>query len=434
MRKSAYFFISVTITILLFIFSLSAPYAAEDFEVFIAQGIQKLNEENYSEALELLNKALELSPDNPEAIYYSAIANARLGNLDQAEKALMKIKKEDEHSENVYFELGRLHYAKENCRSAVRYLKKFKSYSNDSSSKDYADKLIDDCSARTGERPFRLHATLGYQYDSNVVVEANNPSTAVDRAEDGRVLGMITAGARLYEKEAVNVRADYNLYHSVHFDLSDYDVHYHKISPSIELNVMNSVTPSAGYSLEWMIFDNDEYGVIHMYFAKLNIEESDSLSTDGIYEYSDIKYWNTDNFSDNSDRTGRKSSVGVQQNFSQDRLKADIHYFYDDKRATEDWWAYRGYRIGAAVRYDIIDPLRVNVKADYHERDHNDDFPAFGETRLDKMEQYSISFQYAITDKLTATLSGSYTKNDSNIADYEYDRNIVGFMLTYGII
>ncbi len=434
MRKSTYFFISVTITILLFIFSLSAPYAAEKFEVFIAQGIQKLNEEKYSEALELLDKALELSPDNLEAIYYSAIANARLGNLEQAEKALMKINKEDERAGNVYFELGRLHFAKGNCRKAVSYLTKFKSRTKDASSKNYAIDLIDDCLDRTGEKPYRVDVTLGYQNDTNVILEPNNPSATADRKDDGRVLGMITAGARLYENDNITARADYNLYQSVHFDLSDYDVHYHKISPSIELNVMDSVTTSAGYSLEWMIFDNDEYGVVHMYFAKLNIAEGESLSTDGIFEYSDIKYWNTDNFTDNSDRTGRKSSVGVQQNFAQDKLKADIHFFYDSKNAKERWWAYVGYRIGAAVSYDIIDPLRVNVKADFHDRDHRDDFPAYAELRRDRMQQYSINFQYAITDKLTATLSGSYTLNDSNIADYHYERNILGFMLTYGVI
>jgi hypothetical protein len=216
--------------------------------------------------------------------------------------------------------------------------------------------------------------------------------------------------------------------------MSDYDVHYQKISPSIELNVLDFLTPSGGYSLEWMIFDNDEYGVVHTYFAKLNIEEGESLSTDGIFEYRDIKYWDTDNFTDNSDRAGRRSSAGIQQNFAMDKLKADIHYFYDDKKAAEEWWAYEGYRIGAAASYDIIDPLRVNVRADYHKRDHRDDFPSFGKTRIDKMELYSISFQYAITDKVTATLSGSYTLNDSNISDYHYERHIIGIMLTYGLI
>jgi hypothetical protein len=346
----------------------------------------------------------------------------------------MKINKEDERAGNVYFELGRLHFTKGNCRKAVSYLTKFKSRTKDASSKNYAIDLIDDCLDRTGEKPYRVDVTLGYQNDTNVILEPNNPSATADRKDDGRVLGMITAGARLYENDTVNVRADYNLYQSVHFDLSDYDVHYQKISPSIELNVMDSVTTSAGYSLEWMIFDNEEYGVVHMYFAKLNIAESESLSTDGIYEYSDIKYWNTPNFSDNSDRTGRKNSVGVQQNFAQDKLTADIHFFYDDKKAAEDWWAYEGYRVGAAVSYDIIDPLRVNVKADFHDRDHREDFPAYAETRQDRMQQYSISFQYAITEKLTATLSGSYTLNDSNISDYHYERNIVGFMLTYGVI
>ena len=74
MKKSIYILFSVALVFLLLSISVTGLHAAEEYELFIAQGIEKINEGKYSEAAEILEKALAAAPDNIEAIYYSAMA------------------------------------------------------------------------------------------------------------------------------------------------------------------------------------------------------------------------------------------------------------------------------------------------------------------------------------------------------------------------
>jgi hypothetical protein len=76
---------------------------------------------------------------------------------------------------------------------------------------------------------------------------------------------------------------------------------------------------------------------------------------------------------------------------------------------------------------------KIKVLADYQRRKYDDVFPSFGEVRLDKMQKYAINVQYALTEKMAVTLKESYTYNDSNLRDYDYSRNLIGLLLTYGV-
>ena len=433
-KKTMYFLFPMAIVIFLLSVSITGLHAAEEYELFIAQGIEKINEGKYSEAAEILEKALAAAPDNIEAIYYSAMAYSRLGELGKAERLLLKIRSEDKPDANVYFELGRIYYSRGDCRRAERNLKKSISISGDAKSESYADSLIKDCYERGGEKRFKADLTIGGQYDSNVVLEPDNPFITEDRKSDWRAVALIKVGAKVFENNAVLIRADYNFYQSLHAKLDNFDVHYHKVTPSVELNASDVVRPSVGYKYEYIIFGGDEYGVIHTFFTKVNIKENMDFSTDVIFEFSDQKYWDTDDFLNNFDRRGQKTVAGIKQNFAIGEVKGDIHYFHDHKNAREDFWSYQGERIGAAAGFNIMEPLRVKASAEYNWRRHMEYFPAYGEKRKDRMQKYTVSLQYSLSQKMAVTLTGSYTLNDSNIEDFEYQRNIIGLLFSYGLI
>jgi tetratricopeptide (TPR) repeat protein len=426
--------ITVTVSILLILISAPA-FAAEKYELYIAQGIEKLNKGQFKEALDVLRKALELSPDNPEAEFYTAVAYSRMGKLANAERLLKKIRKNEEHAANVYLELGRIYYFRGECRAAERNLNEFKALSDNVQAKGYADSLISDCySKEEAEKPYNVNLTAGVQYDSNVVLEATNPPVPADEKDDGRVVAMISAGARIFKVRQASGRVDYNFYQSGHFDLDQYNVHYHKISPSIELNISDIVTPSGGYWFEYINFGSEQYGIINAAFANLNIKEAPDFSIDVIYEFRDHDYDDTDEFPNNSYRSGRQNTVGVRQNFTWNDIDGDIHYFYDDKNAERDYWAYVGQRIGGVVKYKLMEPLTIKGSADYSRRRHNEIYPGFNDRRVDRMQKYAVLLQYSINNKLAVTVADTYIRNDSNLVDFDYERNIIGVLFTYGLL
>ncbi len=157
--KSMYLenFFGVLLTVLLLSIIFPLHLNAQSYELYTAQGIQKINEEKFDEALELLKKALELSPENPEATYYTAIAYSRLGNYKEAEELFFKTLELDETALNVYLELGRIYYIKSQCDKTAIYLSKFTSRSDNELAKGYAMRLIDNCKEETKEETERAN-------------------------------------------------------------------------------------------------------------------------------------------------------------------------------------------------------------------------------------------------------------------------------------
>lgn len=435
MRKGFVFSFIFAVIVFSLVVSVSNIYSAEKYELYIAQGIEKINEKQYLEAVEVLKKAINLSPDNPEAGFYSAIAYSRSGNLEMAEKLFLKIKDDKEYAADVYLELGRISYVRKECRKAKNYLRTFQSLSLDKDKKGYADRLIENCSPDTAkDKPYRLSLSLGAKYDSNVVLEASNPSILVDRKRDTRAVVSVAAGARILKTDNFNAKLDYSFYHSAHAHLTNYNLHYHKISPRLELNVSDIMTPSAGYKFEYINLGDARYGELQTLFAKLNIKEDNNFSTDLTYEYGFNHYFITNDFTTNSDRSGHHNQAGIQQNFRSGKFKADIHLSYKDLSAKKSFWSYRSPKIGGAVSYRVIKPVILKLTADFRRRRHRNDHPAYSETRIDNMQKYGLSIRYIINKRFMATLSEQYTRNDSNISVYDYERNTVGLFFTYRVI
>ncbi|NOZ68811.1 MAG: tetratricopeptide repeat protein, partial [Deferribacteres bacterium] len=296
-----YYSAAVVIFSLLFSLSISFAFAADDYELYIARGIDNLNKGNYSEALQLLKKALELAPEDREALYYTAVAYSRLGRYRQAEELFLKILKEGGADANVYLELGRLYAARGECLESQKYLSRFISLSDDDALKKHARNLLENCNRPVGRKKlYNLSLTGGGQYDDNVIVEPENPVVAADRKRDGRFVAYLTADATLLETAAISLKAGYNFYQSLHEHLSGFNVQYHKITPSFDITISDAFSVSAGYALEYTVLGKEEYSRFHTYSGKITVKETGKLSTEVIYKYKDHKYWDTDTFKSNS--------------------------------------------------------------------------------------------------------------------------------------
>ena len=109
MRKTHLKFRLISL-ILIDIFLSSTPllHAADNYDLYVAKGIQNINEGEYTEAVEVLQKASELAPDDPEVVYYSAVAYSRTGDYEKAKELFLRILRDDPSALNAYLEIGRI--------------------------------------------------------------------------------------------------------------------------------------------------------------------------------------------------------------------------------------------------------------------------------------------------------------------------------------
>ncbi|NOY40031.1 MAG: tetratricopeptide repeat protein [Nitrospirae bacterium] len=426
-----YLYLSLMFLLLFVSFPLHA--GAEDYELYIAEGIQKINQGRTEDAVVLLRKALQLSPENPEALYYAGIAYSRNGDYEEAESLFLKTLQMDETAANVYFELGRIYYVTSRCDELESLLSGFMEISGDSSLKGKAAELVDGCRKKAEEKPYRFNISAGSQYDSNVILEPSNPPVSAERKSDTRAVLYLTSGAVLLKDRVIKLTLDYNFYQSLHMNLTEFNVQYHKITPVLDVTLSEALRSSIGYSLEYTLLGSELYSRFNNFYVKFIVKENENLSTEAIYEYRSHKYWDSDIFKTNSIRSGYQNTMGIKQSFYLKRLKGEMYYFSDFNRAGEGYWAFNGQRLGAELAYKVIPPLHINVSGEYSERRYRDEFPGFQKRRLDRLQQYSLRVTYFISERMSVSITESYIVNDSNIGIFDYRRNLTGVFLTIGV-
>jgi tetratricopeptide (TPR) repeat protein len=86
----------------------SFPSAA--YDLHYTKGLFSLNQKKYPEAIEELNKALVVKPNERDASYYLGVALNKAGRNKEAEEILRKVVALDPNFEKVHFDLGVVEY------------------------------------------------------------------------------------------------------------------------------------------------------------------------------------------------------------------------------------------------------------------------------------------------------------------------------------
>ncbi len=419
--------------LLVFLSLFPSAALSQSSDLYIAQGITKVNEGNYKEAIELFNRALVISPNNSEATYYAGLAYARDGQYMKAEGLLLKTLDLDETATDAYLQLGSIYYERSHCDEAEEYLSRYMNLATDVELRNYASGLIESCEEKKLERPYHINLITGIEQDSNVILEPDNPPDEEERKSDIRGVVYVAAGVTPIKTGNLNLSVDYTLYQSAHAHLSNFNVQYHKIEPHINVTLWDFLTPEAGYSLEYIFFGDEDYSRVHTGYGKLTLQEGKHLATEAVYEYRDNRYWDTELFEENSIRSGFQNTLGLRQHFSFDRLSGNLFFLGDYERTDTKYWDYNGFRTGAELLYSFSS-WYLSLSGEYNERRYRDDFPDFDERRSDEMQLYTVGITYLFSEKAGLTLSESYTINDSNLDIFKYRRNIVGLFLSLGIL
>lgn len=404
-----------------------------DDELYIAKGIENINLGKYSEAADILKKALQISPDNIEALYYYGLAYSKLGSYAEAEVQFKRILRLDENNENALLELGRLQHITSRCDQAKESLSRFIALTMEDEAEKYALSLIQSCSKKTEGKPYKLSLLIGEQYDTNVILESSNPITSTGKKSDTSTIFYLAGGLDLFKKQAANVRLDYAFYQSLHSSVKNFDIQYHKIAPKIESAISDTIKSTAGYSLEYTFVGGDLYCTTDTYYGKFSFRENKGFSTEAIYEYKDRRYSNSPAWSTNSDRTGYQNTIGIRQYLNIGKLEGNVYYLSDFNRARQDYNSFNGYRAGAEFDYNLS-PFFLNIAGEYNENRYTSEAPGSQIKRLDRISEYTAGVTYIINKRLGVILKNTYSKNNSSLSSYDYTRNVTGLFLWGGIL
>jgi tetratricopeptide (TPR) repeat protein len=92
------------------------------YDLFFTKALLHINQKKYPEAIEELNKALAVRPNDRDASYYLGVALIKVGRDKEAEEILKKVAALDPNFEKVHFDLGVAEYELGKYPEALREL------------------------------------------------------------------------------------------------------------------------------------------------------------------------------------------------------------------------------------------------------------------------------------------------------------------------
>lgn len=377
---------------------------AHRFSAALFLGLTLLRRGNAEEARQLFSVAAKDPALRASARYYEGIALLRLGEEEQARRALAEVPAELPGSELAQV------------------------------AQEYLSAPAASVAARA--KPWSVHADLGFEYDSNVVLAPDDESIQDTRGisdqSDGRTVLGAGGSFRVVDAEHVWAALSYDFTQSLHFSLNEFDLQGHRIRLDVGSKTGIVQFGVSGY-YDYYLLDFEKYYQQGVGVPWVTLFERDVAATQLYY-----RFRARDFLDDPFDpyRDAYNHAFGVRQLVllgAVDRYLS-VGYQLDDENPISDDgddFQYLGHQVDAHVRFAVRDwfdgltgyTFRFD---DYDSRNSRTGAPPrFGKRREDNDHQLVVRFERALTSYLSAAVQYLGVFNDSNIAEFEYDRHVV---------
>jgi len=290
------------------------------------------------------------------------------------------------------------------------------------------------------KKPKRWDLTIStaYQYDSNVILLAGGSAlpAGISRQGDSRFLFNVRVGYRFLETQDWSLGAAYSLYQSLHIDLHSFNVQNHEAGvyflyrqPWMQLRIP--------YEFNYALVGGDTYLLSNAVTPTLTIPESSRTFTELQYSFTSNDFVNTPQFSNNNDRDGVNNRAGIAQSVVLNKTVRLLRILFDYDReftgssATQDDWAYQGFKITGDMGLSIPMGLKLSFEGYYYLQnyDNPNTYSPSLEKRTDHIQAYTVTVSKTFDKWATLSLQYLYDRNGSNIAVFDYDRSIVSIIL-----
>jgi hypothetical protein len=405
---------------------------AAEYEELMEKGKAGLQEKRYKEAEEAFRSALEMQPESHDALLHLGMALSRQGRTDEAESYLKQALLKDPSDPMTNLELGKIFQREEVISEAKDFYETVTSLAPDSEYAREADRLLKELEAEK-EKPWSLGLSLGIQYDSNVILGSADVALpeGISQKDDWRFITTVAGSYSVFENQRFKGSLGYSLYQSLHLKLSRFNVQAHSARASAHYDLRNNIRLMGDYSFDYIYVGSRKYSQAHSISPILLIAEGGGFLTMVEYGFTSSDFKDSDRFSTNSERTGDTHKLGITQLIPViPSMGLRAGYVYQDTSAEVSYQEYDGNAVFLKLDLKLPHKIKGQLSGEYLVKDYKGDHPISGSAREDDMYSFSVSLSRDILSWLGINISYLYVRNDSNILEFDYDRNIIGTILT----
>lgn len=404
------------------------------------QGKALFDAGNYPAAYAKLEEAFQAEPENLDISFYLGRAAFEAGDYEAAAMAFERVLIMEPAAPRVKLELARTYMLLGSHEVARQYFRLVQASNPPEAVWQNIEMMMASMNAAERKHFFNGFVTLGLFYDDNVGVFPKSDTIFINglpfqltttRKEDYgmQLTGVINHVYRITDTPYV-WKSSLFTFNNLYSDESDYN-----------LNSLGLTTGPSRQTEDYLWDVQAQVARVQMdgerYFGLLGLGANYSRRF-GQYTYvnfgvsiQDKNYYQNRNM----DAFTWNVSVNPVVNFGDNRLSLAVAR--EDENAREDEFSY--VRTSATLRYDRKLPYDLAAYGSfrYQKTSYEDPILLFGVERSDKLAIFEVGMSKTLwrssdhRQSLSALVSHTVTKADSNISLYEYDKNLTLTSLTY---
>jgi tetratricopeptide (TPR) repeat protein len=407
--------------------NLAAAYQADPEIAGLVYDLAMLHyrKEEFSKAAELFQSVADQEPENVLAFYFAGLSFYKTKKYSQAVEYLLKASEASSSIKtNGYYYAGISQFHLCDFDQATELLSYVVENADSEALRENARKWMKSVEKRQKAlKPFTLLGRISRRYDDNVVLEPIDQDIYAN--EDDWLSTIYLAGKyKFFKRHDLEAGAGYSHYQTLYDDLSEYNLTGSTLQFYVRYNVKPYLFDFSYFpSFYWL--DNDGYLLRHRINPRVIWQVDDKTSFSLSYAFM------TNNHLQDADRLGHANEVSLDGYRLVQSIKgniaASISYEDDSTRHRDRAFGRLVTRVSlsAPISYELM--LVLSGRFEDKSYKYVDSF--YNERRQDTKHQATVSLSRKFYDDIVEVSADfSYSRNNSNISDYEYRRRV--FSLT----
>jgi hypothetical protein len=399
------------------------------------RGLALLDAGRLPEARQAFARVIELEPDRARAHLFAGVAAYRMGAYAEALPHLDRAAELDPaiRTESRYY-AGLVEAFQGNLEAATGAFEDVAQQSPISPLGQSAQNLREQMAPAPVPRAWDVSLTGGMEYDSNPLVLGDLGPSA---DEDWRGVVRLRGSYRVVSLEEASLSVGYDGYLSFHVDETQVNLQTHNGWVSGGYN-LGPARLGLRYDYAFTFIDTTEsFRSLHRVTPSLALREGDWGVSYLFYQWHDQDFLLDELEPTVFDRDGQRHLPGLAQYFF---LPEPFTYVRlgvagDVTRTDGTEWDYDGVEASFGCGYDFEYAVGLTWLYRYVYQDYRNasavSVPPFSDERRDHRHLFTVELSKGLGEHWRVALGGAFTWNGSNVAFYDYDRQIGGAYVTY---
>jgi tetratricopeptide (TPR) repeat protein len=423
-------------------------------QAWLGLGIAQAQQGRYHDALMSLDTAQKLDPNNPLVYFYQGVVSHELKAFNQSPALFSRaMALSPDLTPSARYYTGMSYYERGMLDQAQREFETAIALGEPESELARTARAILEQRMPTpkGPKQWDLSLSISGQYDSNVVllpigVQPPGGSTGISRKDDFLMTMYARGEYRPIQTTEWTAGVSYGFYQSLHQELTTFDIQDHAPSVFVQRQI-GIATARLQYAFDYVRVGQAPFLLAHAVQPIITFAEGDKHFTQLQFRYQD-KDFKDDRFAGNSFRDGKNWLAGITQfaYFAQGAAHVRLGYTFDRDNTgggspavatpgvqTSADWDYHAHRLAAGLGLPDILTLKTNLAFDYYfmHYDNPNSFSPTGTTkRRDEIIFFTATIGRSLTQNLSIAAEYNYTRDQSNISVFDYNRSIYSLTLS----